>query len=294
MAPPYFPLPPPSINNDRSLIDLLSDNSESFAALHCNIRSLSANYDSLVSLLSQLHFPFNIIGITETKIKLNEVKLVNADLPGYCFLSQPSESNAGGVGFYINEKIDFSIRDDITETNSNFEALWIEIDNKSKSNLVCGVIYRHPKSDIDEFMKYLNSTVEKIHRERKCCIMMGDFNIDLLKYNSHQETDDFINALCTLFFHPQILQPTRVTDHSATLIDNIFFNSIEHISISGNIVYDLSDHLPNFLLIKKSISNSHKDKIFTRDYSRFNQETLYSELRDVNWEEILAPSQEPI
>jgi hypothetical protein len=71
--------------------------------------------------LSQLHFPFNIIGITETKIKLNEVKLVNADLPGYCFLSQPSESNAGGVGFYINEKIDFSIRDDITETNSNFE-----------------------------------------------------------------------------------------------------------------------------------------------------------------------------
>jgi hypothetical protein len=59
--------------------------------------------------------------------------------------------------------------------------------------------------------------------------MMGDFNIDLLKYNSHQETDDFINALCTLFFHPQILQPTRVTDHSATdhsatLIDNIFFN----------------------------------------------------------------------
>jgi hypothetical protein len=90
--------------------------------------------------------------------------------------------------------------------------------------------------------------------------MMGDFNIDLLKYNSHQETDDFSNGLCTLFFHPQILQPTRVTDHSATLIDNIFFNSIEHISISGNIVYDLSDHLPNFLLIKKSISNSHKTK----------------------------------
>jgi hypothetical protein len=80
---------PSDFKENEYIIDLISDNSESFAAIHCSIRSLSANYDSLVNLFSQLHFSFNIIGITETKIKLNEVKLVNADLPGYCFLSQP-------------------------------------------------------------------------------------------------------------------------------------------------------------------------------------------------------------
>ena len=65
---------------------------------------------------------------------------------------------------------------------------------------------------------------------------MGDFNFDLLKYGNHQDTTNFVN-MPSLFFHPQILQPTRITDHSATLIDNIFLNSIEHLTTSGNIIY---------------------------------------------------------
>ena len=52
---------------------------------------------------------------------------------------------------------------------------------------------------------------------------MGDFNIDLLKFESHSATDGFLNTLGSNFFQPYILQPTRITDHSATLIDNIFF-----------------------------------------------------------------------
>ena len=75
---------------------------------------------------------------------------------------------------------------------------------------------------------------------------MGDFNIDLLKFDSRSATDGFLNTLGSNFFPPHILQPTRITDHSATLIDNIFLNSIEHFSISGNIVHDLSDHLRKF------------------------------------------------
>lgn len=71
--------------------------------------------------------------------------------------------------------------------------------------------------------------IEKIHQENKYCTMQGDFNLDLLKSESHQETKNFLNALNSLFFQPQILQPTRITDHSATLIDNIFFNSLVEI-----------------------------------------------------------------
>ena len=37
-------------------------------------------------------------------------------------------------------------------------------------------------------------------------------------------------------FHPQLLKPTRITNHSSTLIDNIFFNYLEHHVVSrGNI-----------------------------------------------------------
>lgn len=57
---------------------------------------------------------------------------------------------------------------------------------------------------------------------------MGDFYINLLNFESHVDTDAFINTLGSYSFHPQILKPARITDHSATLIDNIFFNSLEY------------------------------------------------------------------
>ena len=80
---------------------------------------------------------------------------------------------------------------------------------------------------------------------------MGDFNLDLLQIQSHKDVDNFLDILGSSSFQPQILQPTRITDHSHTLIDNIFFNSLEHLTISGNIVYDLTDHLRNFLTFNK-------------------------------------------
>ena len=52
---------------------------------------------------------------------------------------------------------------------------------------------------------------------------MGDFNVDLLKVDSHQNSDKFLNTMGPYFFQPHVLQQTRITDHSATLIDNIFF-----------------------------------------------------------------------
>ena len=56
------------------------------------------------------------------------------------------------------------------------------------------------------------------------CALLGDFNIDLINYNSHTGVSDFYDHMSTHGFRPLILQPTRVTSTSATLIDNIFIN----------------------------------------------------------------------
>ena len=155
---------------------------------------------------------------------------------------------------YINNNVNFSIRPEFTTTTDGFEALWVEVHNNCHSNLLCGIIYRHPNGDlIERFIEYLSSVADRINQENKTCIIMGDFNIDLLKLESHSATaaGSFLNTLGSHFFQPYILQPTRITDHSASLIDNIFFNSIEHLTISGNIVHDLTDHLPNFIIFSK-------------------------------------------
>ena len=53
------------------------------------------------------------------------------------------------------------------------------------------------------------------------------FNVDLLNYNEHNQTNEFLDSLASNSFIPLILQPTRITSHSNTFIDNIFSNAIE-------------------------------------------------------------------
>jgi hypothetical protein len=66
-------------------------------------------------------------------------------------------------------------------------------------NLICGVIYRHPQSDLEAFMVFLNQTLNTISNENKYCLIMGDFNLNLLNCESHLVTDDFINTLGSHF-----------------------------------------------------------------------------------------------
>ena len=79
---------------------------------------------------------------------------------------------------------------------------------------------------------------------------MGDFNIDLLQYDTNTFSNDFINLLTSHSILPNILQPARVTDHSAIIIDNIFFNNTDDKTLSGNITALISDHFIQFLFLK--------------------------------------------
>ena len=62
-----------------------------------NIRSLSAHYDELTLLLSNLKFKFDVIGISETKEQSDKGFLSNVGIPGYSIHYQPTNVFAGGV-----------------------------------------------------------------------------------------------------------------------------------------------------------------------------------------------------
>ena len=49
----------------------------------------------------------------------------------------------------------------------------------------------------------MNVMVESIHRENKYCVLMGDVNLDLLKFESHPDTDSFLSTLGTFIFNPK-------------------------------------------------------------------------------------------
>ena len=66
----------------------------------------------------------------------------------------------------------------------------------------------------------------------KIFALMGDFNIDLIKYASETNTGKFYDLLCSHSFRPLILQPSK-TSKTANLIDNIFINDISCHSQGG-------------------------------------------------------------
>ena len=76
------------------------------------------------------------------------------------------------------------------------ESNFIEIDNPRKSHIIAGVIYRHPSMNLADFnCSYLNKLLENASKEQKSISLLGDFNLNLLNYNEHNETNEFLDSL---------------------------------------------------------------------------------------------------
>ena len=134
----------------------------------------------------------------------------------------------------------------------------------------------------------------KLSKENKQVFFLGDFSIDLLNYNDHQPTNEFLDSLASNSFLPYILQPTRLTSHSKTLIDNIFSNVISYEVISGNITATISDHLPQFLFVPNVFSNPscQKSNIYERDWSKFVQQNFVLDYFDKDWSDVCQLDQQ--
>ena len=123
----------------------------------------------------------------------------------------------------------------------------------------------------------------------KSVFLLGDFTVNLLNYNEHNQTNEFLDSLASNSFIPLILRPTRITSHSNTLIDNIFSNAIDPDIISGNLTATISHHLPQFSIIPDMFDNisGNKPNIYERDWSKFDQENFVLDYFSVDWESLL-------
>ena len=51
--------------------------------------------------------------------------------------------------------------------------------------------------DVLEFNNHLNHMLEKVSKEQKQIFLLKDFNINLLNYNVHHPTNDFLDSLAS-------------------------------------------------------------------------------------------------
>ena len=170
--------------------------------------------------------------------------------------------------------------------SAKLESTFIEIINHKKLNILVGCIYRHPVMDLNEFNDYfLNELLHKFSSESKSVILLGDFNVDLMKYDNHHLTNEFLDSLSSHLFLPHITQSTRIRDSSKTLIVNIFSNTLIENTILGNLTATTSDRLLQFIILPNIFPNppSNKSNIYERDWSNFVQENFILDYFSVDW-----------
>ena len=175
---------------------------------------------------------------------------MNNALHGYNLHLQPSRSAAGGFALYTNKSLNAVKRTDLSVTVEEFETVWVEIKNIKSKSILCCCAYRHPSSFPERFTEHIETILHNLARENKNIFILGDFNIELLNCENHPASENFLNMMNSNCLLSYILQPTLVTDRSATLIDNIFANTFNFNALSGNLVTKISDHFPQFLIIE--------------------------------------------
>ena len=278
--------------------NLQLNSKKSFSLFHLNVASLSLNSDDLHTILTATNFEFDIIGISETRIKNLIPSCSNLQIENHSNEDTPTESSAGGTRLYISKRLAYKRRNDLQLYKAGeLESTFVEIINNNSNNTIVGCIYRHPSMSIKEFNdNFLETLFHNLSKESKKKIyLIGDFNIDLLKVNTHNQTGSFLDIVESNEFMPQILLPTRLTSRSKTLIDNIFVNHFNETTTSGNLTCTVSDHLPQFLVShyeKSSIEQSHNIKV--RNMKNFVEEDFIEDIKKLDWTQLLNTSRDDI
>ena len=74
---------------------------------------------------------------------------------------------------------------------------------------------------------------------------------------------------------------------SATLIDHIYvklkLSEINDKSVTGNFLTDITDHLPNFLLLGTPSKDVIQNRPFIRIYNERNLSSFQADLTDIDW-----------
>ena len=259
-------------------------NQTSFSIFSTNARSLIKNKSKFDIFLQNFHdshdFEFDILSFTETWANSHLEDLLHFQNYQSIFKHKNDRKEGGGIAVYVKDGISFKQRADLmlpSQVNCQYDCLFFELmsDSKCKKNIIIGTIYRSPSyNNIPIFECHLKCLIDTINRENKNVVLLGDFNIDLLKTNQHEPTTNFLDMMITSSLVPRITLPTRVTHNTSTLIDHVYCNIPTTDFQAGTLTTDISDHFSNICLIKSETKHSERPVHVT--YRKINNQTFHN------------------
>jgi hypothetical protein len=271
-----------------------SNASSELSVFHLNIRSLNCNNRGLVSFLAEIDRKFDVIVVSEPwSINLNFYANLFGINSYEFYYDLPNNSKVGGVAVYVKKSLQCKLRKDLfIKFNPEYkcENLWFEI-CKCNKNFLIAAIYRHPNQNCKKFFELLEPNLNMISNSKTTCLVLGDINLDLVKYNVDSVTKLYIDNLVGYNFLPLLTLPTRVTTSTCTLIDHIYFHepfngkgNNQQIFV-GNFLSDLTDHFSNFVILKLH-DKKVKFRPLIRVFNENNNQHFHDRIANVNWNDL--------
>ena len=219
--------------------------------LSLNVQSIRSKFDSLALLIAELantELNFSVICLQETWLTDNcDISLLQ--LENYTCISQGKRCcGHGGLMIYVHKQFPVT-QDSISINSAIWEGLTVTVSGGGlPTPLSIFNVYKPPKENntlnIESFINEISPILQNYAHKKNPIILLGDFNIDLLKVTEKPLTVEFLDMLMSLNLYPQITLPTRFSTRNCTLIDNIFCDllHIKSDSSSGILFSEISDH----------------------------------------------------
>lgn len=293
-----------------------SSKSSELNVLSLNIRSLSKSINTISENISDFA-KYDILCFNETNCIVGKLAngiddiLIEGFHPPILQAPARKSGKGGGLAIYVNGQTcgsdDFEkliLKDtDMPTPEGEFLFVKLKMYKNVTKPMIIGNIYRSPASKPDKFLELLENNLSKLHRHKKKHILLtGDFNIDLIKYEIDCIGQTLIETMCNQGFTQIISRPTRITDHSETLIDHTYTNMLNRVSKTRIVTFDISDHLATVTTVSLNenfdrtlthpitSSNDTDDEFLHRKFNASNDKTFKNILSNENWEHVVNES----
>ena len=254
-----------------------------------NIRSIPKNLEEFLLEFDVVKLGVDVLAFTETRLSQNIEPMYK--IPNYNMFTNSRSTAGGGVAIYVSNEFTCNVVEELTILLPDFEIITILASKQGDQYLFCNM-YRPPDANVHTFNSYIGETLlpATLAYSRAKCIVVGDFNIDLLRLSERQHANEYLTTMFSYGYMPQILRPTRVTARSATLIDNIWLNDESLLVSSGVVKSVISDHFPVFVRVLGLESENRNGYIHysKRIINNTCKENFTSAISSVNFDDILS------
>ena len=208
---------------------------------HINIYHLYNKVHDVCLLLTQPPH-IHLLGLSETGLdpSLGDESLA---IPTYTIIRRDAAHRGQtGMGLYVHQSIAHTTKRPADLETERVKCMWVEVKLSAPSAILVGYVYRNPAVTYARNDDYVEM-MDKVNERNSNIILLGDFNIDLLKPHPTWESTTSLFGL-----HQLIRCATRITQTTSTLLDHIYTNN-EHMVSNAHVSDICTTHLFSIVLL---------------------------------------------